>query len=69
MPKAIVGGGGIAGLASGIAFAKAGWDVTVLERARRIEPMGAAPIRRMLLATRALAAGWSPKRGSMAIFT
>lgn len=42
MPKAIIVGGGIAGLASGIAFAKAGWDVTVLERARSIEPMGAA---------------------------
>ena len=42
MPKAIIVGGGIAGLASGIAFANAGWDVTVLERARRIEPMGAA---------------------------
>jgi 2-polyprenyl-6-methoxyphenol hydroxylase-like FAD-dependent oxidoreductase len=42
MPKAIIVGGGIAGLASGIAFAKAGWDITVLERARSIEPMGAA---------------------------
>ena len=43
MPKAIIVGGGIAGLASAIAFANAGWDVTVLERALRIEPMGAAP--------------------------
>jgi 2-polyprenyl-6-methoxyphenol hydroxylase-like FAD-dependent oxidoreductase len=42
MPKSIIIGGGIAGLASGIAFANAGWDVTVLERAARIEPMGAA---------------------------
>lgn len=42
MPKVIVVGGGIAGLASGIAFSKAGWDVEVLERARRIEPVGAA---------------------------
>lgn len=42
MPRAIIVGGGIAGLASGIAFAKAGWDVTVLERARSIESMGAA---------------------------
>lgn len=42
MPKAIVVGGGIAGLASSIAFANAGWDVTVLERAPRIEPLGAA---------------------------
>lgn len=42
MPKTIIVGGGIAGLASGIAFANAGWDVTVLERAPRIEPLGAA---------------------------
>lgn len=42
MPKAIIVGGGIAGLASGIAFGNAGWDVTVLERAARIEPVGAA---------------------------
>ena len=42
MPRAIIVGGGIAGLASGIAFANAGWEVTVLERAPRIEPMGAA---------------------------
>lgn len=42
MPRVVVVGGGIAGLASGIAFANAGWDVTVLERATRIEPMGAA---------------------------
>ena len=42
MPKAIIVGGGIAGLASGIAFANAGWDVEVLERATRFEPLGAA---------------------------
>ena len=42
MPGAIIVGGGIAGLASGIAFANAGWDVTVLERTPRIAPMGAA---------------------------
>jgi 2-polyprenyl-6-methoxyphenol hydroxylase-like FAD-dependent oxidoreductase len=42
MSRAIIIGGGISGMASGIAFANAGWDVTVLERARRIEPMGAA---------------------------
>ncbi|MBX7482177.1 FAD-dependent monooxygenase [Qipengyuania qiaonensis] len=42
MPKAIIVGGGIAGLASGIAFANAGWDVEVLERAARFEPLGAA---------------------------
>jgi 2-polyprenyl-6-methoxyphenol hydroxylase-like FAD-dependent oxidoreductase len=33
MPGAIIVGGGIAGLASGIAFANAGWEVTMLERA------------------------------------
>lgn len=42
MPKTIIVGGGIAGLATGIAFANVGWDVTVLEQANRIEPMGAA---------------------------
>jgi len=42
MPRAIIVGGGIAGFASGIAFANAGWEVTVLERARRIESTGAA---------------------------
>lgn len=42
MPKAIIVGGGIAGLASGIAFSNAGWDVEVLERAARFEPLGAA---------------------------
>jgi 2-polyprenyl-6-methoxyphenol hydroxylase-like FAD-dependent oxidoreductase len=38
----VIVGGGIAGLATGIAFTNAGWDVIVLERAARIEPMGAA---------------------------
>ncbi len=42
MPKAILIGAGIAGLAAGIAFCKAGWEVDVLERAPRIDPMGAA---------------------------
>lgn len=42
MPKAIIVGGGIAGLASGVGFANAGWDVEVLERATRFEPLGAA---------------------------
>ena len=41
MPRVIIIGGGIAGLASGIAFSNAGWDVAVLERAAQIEPMGA----------------------------
>lgn len=42
MPRAVVIGAGIAGLAVGIAFYKAGWEVEVLERAPRIDPMGAA---------------------------
>jgi 2-polyprenyl-6-methoxyphenol hydroxylase-like FAD-dependent oxidoreductase len=40
MPKAVVIGGGIGGLASGVALRRKGWDVTVLERAARIEPVG-----------------------------
>lgn len=31
-----------AGLASGIAFRNSGWDVKVMERASRVEPVGAA---------------------------
>ncbi|MGO1835322.1 MAG: FAD-dependent oxidoreductase, partial [Actinomycetaceae bacterium] len=31
-PSAVVVGGGIAGLASALALAGTGWDVTVLER-------------------------------------
>lgn len=42
MPRVIIVGGGIAGLATGIAFSNAGWDVHVLERATQIDPMGAA---------------------------
>lgn len=42
MPKVIIVGGGIAGLAAGLAFSNAGWDVEVLERAAQIEPLGAA---------------------------
>ncbi|NUS04440.1 MAG: NAD(P)-binding protein, partial [Nonomuraea sp.] len=40
MPKAVVIGGGIGGLASGVALRRKGWDVTVLERAASIEPVG-----------------------------
>ncbi|NUP75962.1 MAG: NAD(P)-binding protein [Nonomuraea sp.] len=40
MPKAVVVGGGIGGLASGVALRRKGWDVTVLERAASIEPVG-----------------------------
>lgn len=40
MADAIVIGGGIGGLASGIALSRAGWEVTVLERAPRLDPVG-----------------------------
>lgn len=40
MPRAVVIGGGIGGLTSGIALRRAGWEVTVLERAPRIDPVG-----------------------------
>ncbi|ARU51097.1 hypothetical protein CBR64_05920 [Cellulosimicrobium cellulans] len=39
--RAVVVGGGIGGLASGVALARTGWDVTVLERAPSLEPVGA----------------------------
>jgi 2-polyprenyl-6-methoxyphenol hydroxylase-like FAD-dependent oxidoreductase len=42
MPKVIIVGAGIAGLATGIAFRQSGWDVNVIERAPHLEPMGAA---------------------------
>ncbi|MGN9838882.1 FAD-dependent monooxygenase [Nonomuraea sp. H19] len=40
MPKAVVIGAGVGGLTSGIALRRKGWDVTVLERAPRIDPVG-----------------------------
>ena len=40
--SAVVIGAGIAGLSAGIALKRAGYAVTVLEQAERIEPMGAA---------------------------
>ncbi|MGI5287524.1 FAD-dependent monooxygenase [Nonomuraea polychroma] len=40
MARAVVIGGGIGGLSSGIALRRNGWDVTVLERAPKIEPVG-----------------------------
>ncbi|MFG6202177.1 FAD-dependent monooxygenase [Nonomuraea sp. JJY05] len=40
MPGAVVIGGGIGGLTSGIALRRRGWDVTVLERAAKIDPVG-----------------------------
>jgi 2-polyprenyl-6-methoxyphenol hydroxylase-like FAD-dependent oxidoreductase len=39
---ALIVGGGIAGLSAGIALRKAGYDITLLERAPRLEPIGAA---------------------------
>lgn len=42
MASVVILGGGIAGLSSGIALAKAGWAVRIYERAGRIEAMGAA---------------------------
>ncbi|MFD6176389.1 MULTISPECIES: FAD-dependent monooxygenase [unclassified Isoptericola] len=38
---AVVVGGGIGGLASGVALARGGWDVTVVERATSLDPVGA----------------------------
>lgn len=41
MPKALIVGGGIGGLATAIAFSRRGWDIEVLERATRIAEVGA----------------------------
>ncbi len=38
---AIVAGAGIGGLTAAVALRRRGWDVTVLERARALEPVGA----------------------------
>lgn len=40
-PHAAVVGAGIGGLTAAVALRRAGWDVTVLERAERLEPVGA----------------------------
>lgn len=42
MPRVIVAGAGIAGLASAIALEQGGWSVSVHERAAEIRPLGAA---------------------------
>lgn len=39
--RAVIAGGGIGGLASGVALGRAGFDVQVLERAPSLEPLGA----------------------------
>ncbi|MGY4644625.1 FAD-dependent monooxygenase [Cellulomonas sp. URHB0016] len=41
MTSAVVVGAGIGGLAAGVALARRGWSVTVLERAASLEPVGA----------------------------
>lgn len=41
MPRAVVIGGGIGGLTAGIALRRAGWDVTVYERAPELREVGA----------------------------
>ncbi|WP_040811616.1 FAD-dependent monooxygenase [Nocardia concava] len=41
MPKAVIVGGGIGGLATAIAFTRRGWEVEVLERSTRIAEVGA----------------------------
>ncbi|MFI6323716.1 FAD-dependent monooxygenase [Nonomuraea sp. NPDC050556] len=40
MARAVVIGGGIGGLTAGVALHQRGWDVTVMERAEKIEPVG-----------------------------
>ncbi|TDD00281.1 FAD-binding protein [Nonomuraea deserti] len=40
MPKAVVIGGGVGGLTAGVALRRKGWDVTVLERAPHLAPVG-----------------------------
>ncbi|MEO3801130.1 FAD-dependent monooxygenase [Nonomuraea sp. B1E8] len=40
MPKAVVIGGGVGGLTAGVALRREGWDVTVLERAPHLAPVG-----------------------------
>ncbi|MFE9642593.1 FAD-dependent oxidoreductase [Streptomyces sp. NPDC006365] len=41
IPRAVVVGGGIGGLTAAVALHRRGWRVTVLERARSLEPVGA----------------------------
>jgi len=39
--RAVVAGAGIGGLTAAVALRRRGWDVTVLERAPALEPVGA----------------------------
>ncbi|GAA2636281.1 FAD-dependent monooxygenase [Streptomyces vastus] len=41
VPRAVVVGGGLGGLTAAVALHRRGWRVTVLERARALEPVGA----------------------------
>src|SRR3954452_20191555 len=41
MARAVVIGAGIGGLTSGVALVQAGWQVTVVERAPSLDPVGA----------------------------
>lgn len=41
MPRAVIVGGGIGGLATAVAFVRQGWEVEVLEQAPRITEVGA----------------------------
>src|SRR3954449_12746278 len=41
MARAVVVGAGIGGLTSGVALVQAGWQVTVVERAPSLDPVGA----------------------------
>ncbi|MFC7533642.1 FAD-dependent oxidoreductase [Actinoplanes sp. GCM10030250] len=41
MSRAVVIGAGIGGLATGLALQRRGWDVTILERAPQLDPVGA----------------------------
>lgn len=40
-PRAVVIGSGIGGLTAAVALHRSGWQVTVLERARSLQPVGA----------------------------
>ena len=41
MPRALIAGAGVAGLAAALALAEAGWESTLFERAPELEEFGA----------------------------